>query len=188
MFSIVVPYSTDRDSIIVSELSTKATFTSGDRWSKPRPQPITISLYLETALAEAGASDDVAHTVNYGTLTTEIERLAGEREYGGLRELADILVLLCWTHPRSEAARVDIIAPNVFLRADALGVTLFRERNGQRIGIDQMWIKSLRAACIIGVNEPERVYKQNVEVDVTFDDPGWIVPDWRKMHDTLINV
>jgi FolB domain-containing protein len=185
--SVVEPYSTATDSILVSSLRLNAT-VGNDRWAKTRPQPITLSLHLETSLADAGASDDVAHTIDYGQLTKALTSAVDGHTFGSLRELANAALHIPFDCPTAVAARIDVQAHNQFLRADALGVTLFRDKNNRRRDIDRMWMRGLKATCIIGVNPAEREWRQNVEVDVIFDDPGWIMPDWRGMHDKLIQV
>jgi dihydroneopterin aldolase / 2-amino-4-hydroxy-6-hydroxymethyldihydropteridine diphosphokinase / dihydropteroate synthase len=184
---IVNPYSTTTDSIIISSLRLWANI-GPDRWAKPRPQPITLSLHLECSLAEASATDDVTRTVDYGQLTKLIIASIDGHEFGSLRELADAVLQLALSFPRALAGRVDVQAHNQFLLADALGVTLFRDNGGVRVGIDRVWIRGLKVSTIVGVNQAEREWKQIVEADVTFDDPGWITPDFHAMHNALAQV
>jgi dihydroneopterin aldolase/2-amino-4-hydroxy-6-hydroxymethyldihydropteridine diphosphokinase/dihydropteroate synthase len=185
--SIVNPYSTTSDSVLISSLRLSATI-GDDRWSKARLQPITLSLQLETSLAHTGAADDIAHTVDYGKLAKALTAAIDGQAFGSLRELANAALHLAFEYPSTQAARTDVQAHNQFLRADALGVTLFRDKTRGRADLDRVWIRGLAAACIIGVNPAEREFKQNVQADITFDDPGWMVPDWRAMHDSLIQV
>jgi hypothetical protein len=102
--------------------------------------------------------------------------------------LAERIIQLSFLHPRTLSTHVHARALNQFLQAESLEVVLYRDKSEAKVSIDQVWIRNLRVACIIGVNEPERQYKQIAESDIIFDDPGWVIPDWRSMHDALVQV
>ena len=52
-------------------------------------RPVDIDLELVTDLRRAGESDRLAHTLDYGRVYHDVERIAGEREYRLVEALAE---------------------------------------------------------------------------------------------------
>jgi dihydroneopterin aldolase len=52
-------------------------------------RPVDIDLELATDLKRAGESDRLAHTLDYGQVYRDVERIAGEREYRLVEALAE---------------------------------------------------------------------------------------------------
>lgn len=76
------------DSIIVRDLRVKA-HVGVTLEERSEAQLLLISAEIYTDLRQAGMSDDVADTVDYGRLTAEIEELASSGEYALLEALAE---------------------------------------------------------------------------------------------------
>jgi dihydroneopterin aldolase len=75
------------------------------------PQPLTIDISIEADLRTAGASDDLADTIDYGRVTTEIAALARESELNLLEALAERIAARIATTPRVERVTVEVAKP-----------------------------------------------------------------------------
>jgi dihydroneopterin aldolase len=127
----IMTTSSPADTILIRGLRFQSIIGSGgDRWGKVRPQSIELTLSVRCGLAQAAASDDVAHTLDYGALCKELLALADGRTFDGLRALAEAAVMLTLSRERALAVRVDARAPTQFLRADALSVSMGRAKAG----------------------------------------------------------
>ena len=179
------------DVVIIRDLRTSAT-VGPDRWGKTRPQPITLSVYVEVPLAEAGKSDDVADTIHYGHLAKDISKRTDGAIFMSLLELAQSVVALALNQDqRVRSVEVDAHAWNQFLQAEHLGVYIRRARDGvaeEESRGDRMMISDLRVTTIIGVNPPEREEKQTVLLNLTFYAFNSTQPDWKEIHATLVKV
>ena len=72
------------------------------------PQPIQIDVDVEVDLSEAGQSDDLDHTVNYGAMCDAIAELARGSSDLLLERLAQRVAECALSFPRVEAAHVTI--------------------------------------------------------------------------------
>ena len=78
------------DIIYLTDLRLEATLGVPD-WERALPQPVRLDLELEVDLAAAGASDDVADTVDYATVAERLRAIAAAGEYRLLEALAERL-------------------------------------------------------------------------------------------------
>jgi dihydroneopterin aldolase len=95
------------------------------------PQPLEIDVDLVADLAAAGASDDLADTVDYGAATAEVERVATTLEPLLLEHLAArIAEALLSIDVRIEAVTVAVrkLEPPVPQRLTTSGVRVARVR------------------------------------------------------------
>lgn len=180
---------TPSDKLIIRDLRTSAT-VGPDRWGKTRPQPITLSVYIETSFAKAGKSDDVADSIHYGHLAKGISKLTNGATFVSLMALAEAVVALAMSHDeRVQSVEVDAHAGNQFLQAEHLGVHLRRTRDGiaeAEAREDRTMISDLRVDTIIGLNPPEREAKQVVLLNLTFYGFNWSQPAWKETHTILV--
>jgi FolB domain-containing protein len=191
--SMVIP-SNDRsfaDTIIIRDLAAQAAIGE-DRWGKVRAQPLRLSIFLQASLIQAGKSDDVFDSIDYGLLCKEILSVVDRQIFHSLYELAETVANHSLTKNGAEAVEVVAEAFNQFLLAESLGVSLSRGRGGIRevVGPDRFFVKDLRIHTIIGVNPCERESKQIVLVNVTFHSPMWYPggPNWHKLSEKLTKV
>ena len=75
-------------------------------------QAFTVDAVLELDLARAGASDDLADTVDYGALSDDLARVVREERYDLIERLATRLTEVCLARPRGEAATVTVHKPH----------------------------------------------------------------------------
>jgi len=93
-------------------------------------QPFTVDAVLELDLAPAGASDDLADTVDYGALSGELATVVTDERYDLIERLATRLTEVCLARPSVAAATVTVHKPHapVPVTLADVAVTLRRTR------------------------------------------------------------
>ncbi|KAI9873209.1 MAG: trifunctional dihydropteroate synthetase [Pleopsidium flavum] len=146
-----------------------------DRWHRSgKAQPIVLSLRLEHELLPAAAKDDVAKTLNYGTLCQEVTQffkdntgrwVLHEFAFEVCRLVMYWMVKVTDANEQERKVRVEILLPKGALRVeDGVGVEL--SMTGSNVDSQVLMVKELKVPCIIGVNPHERVEKQTVVIDL----------------------
>ncbi|KAJ6584880.1 hypothetical protein B0H19DRAFT_926168 [Mycena capillaripes] len=176
-----------KDIIIVQDLRLNST-VGPDRWGKVRPQPIVISIHVETDLVKAGSSDNVSDSIHYGNLTKDVVKSTQDATFPNLFQLAESIARLALNmDDRVLAVDVEAHAKNQFLQAESLGVEIRRTRT-HLDDYSLCLIHDLRSTIIIGVNPPEREAKQTVLLNLRFLDLDWsaLTQSWQKIHADLL--
>jgi FolB domain-containing protein len=95
-----------------------------------RTQPLEIDLDLEADLAPAGATDDLARTVDYGAVTEAVERVVAGERFALLERLAERVAEVVLAEPLVEAVTVAVrkLRPPVPQHLATSGVRIRRER------------------------------------------------------------
>ena len=96
-----------------------------------QPQPLELDLDLVLDLAPAGASDDLADTVDYGAVCSAVEVIVSESSFALLEALAErIATALVTGDARLDAVTVAIrkLRPPVAQHLDTSGVRITRSR------------------------------------------------------------
>ncbi len=95
-----------------------------------RRQPFTVDLDVFADLREAGASDDLDHTINYGELCELVDAIARDEQFGLLERFAQRIADAVLAAPRVEAVTVVVrkMRPPVPQQLDTSGVRIHRER------------------------------------------------------------
>ena len=96
------------------------------------PQPLELDLDVHLDLGRAGASDDLADTVDYGALCDVAERVVGATRYGLLEALAEHLardLLAADLRIDSVTVAVRKLRPPVAQQLSTSGVRLTRSRS-----------------------------------------------------------
>ena len=93
-----------------------------------RPQPFEVNLELHVDLAKAGASDDLADTVDYGEVCDAVSRVVSTESYQLLERLAQRIVEVCTTDPRVLGVVVEVrkLEPPVQAEVDHVAVRIER--------------------------------------------------------------
>jgi dihydroneopterin aldolase len=93
-----------------------------------REQPFGVDLELLVDLAPAGASDDLADTVDYGALCDAVSRVVATEHYQLLERLAARIAEICRADPRVQGVVVEVrkLEPPVRARLDHVGVRIER--------------------------------------------------------------
>ena len=121
--------------------------------------------------SSAGASDDVSCTFSYGQMCKDVIARVGGRDFHNIHHLTYEIAELANTWP-GETLKITVIAPKALLRVEGgLGRNLVLRRRdiGQMnslwdVSSHEWFIQGLNIACIIGVNEHERLEKQMVNI------------------------
>ncbi|KAI5967943.1 FOL1 [Candida margitis] len=167
------------DLVFVKEISATA-ITGKDAWNRPTPQPITISVFLNTDFHKASVTDNLKYSVNYAVLTRHISDFIKSNEHKNFKSLGSIAeavsqIALDEKNGGSEVAKVVIKSPKSEIRADSVEYELIRSKNNPSANFDSYNVTKLRLLTIIGVFTFERLQKQIVDVDLSIkirkDDP-----------------
>jgi dihydroneopterin aldolase len=177
------------DAILINRLHTH-TAVGSDCWGKKRPQPLIVSIRLSASLKRAAETDDIQHTVNYGTLYKSIRSELGGLSHENDFTLADIangivarciMPLVAQLGTAEPISTICIEAPKALLSGALWGYEV--QTQGLNPHYYKYFVKGLYISVIIGVNPPERHSKQVVELDVEFYGP--VQPD---AVDSLVKV
>ena len=168
MYRSFTPY---LDTISLRELHTTA-IIGPDAWNRlGKFQPLVLSLSLNLDTSSAGASDDVNRTFSYGQMCKDVVAKVGGGDFHTIYHLTSEIADLGNTWP-GETLKITAMAPKALLRVDGgfgRDIILRRSVRGQSKApwdvISHEWfIQGLNIACIIGVNEHERLEKQMINI------------------------
>src|SRR5690606_5730886 len=67
----------------------RKTITGTDSWQRPKPQPVTLSLWLRTSVALAGSTDHLPYSIHYGIVCKSVSALVEEGKFKSLEDLAE---------------------------------------------------------------------------------------------------
>ncbi len=89
-----------------------------------RAQPFEVDVVMDVDLAAAGASDDLADTVDYGAVADAIRRVVATESYRLLERLAARIGEVCRTDPRVLGVEVTVrkLHPPVAAMVDHVAV------------------------------------------------------------------
>ena len=145
-----------------------------DAWGRPeKAQPVILSI---RAFRPVQAGDDIDDTLNYSKMSKDVMDVVTATDAGGgfpsVTELASAIWRLRdeW---KVDGMTVEIQLPKAVLRADkGLTSTVAYTRGEPGPIVNEVRIEGLKTSCIIGVNPHERLEKQRVEVNVSFEYDG----------------
>jgi FolB domain-containing protein len=112
------------DTIVIKNLEVRFRVGVPDE-ERAQPQPLTITVELDLDTAQAAATDDLAHTVDYFALSRRIKELGAGREWRLIEKLAADVATLAMSDPRVQAARVEV---RKFILPDTRYVAVRHER------------------------------------------------------------
>ena len=94
------------------------------------PQPLEIDLDVEADLSEAGRTDDLTVTLDYGDITDRVVRRATAQQFGLLERLAQVLCDEVMTDHRARSVTVAVrkVRPPVTHDLATSGVRITRRR------------------------------------------------------------
>ena len=93
-----------------------------------RPQPFEVGLELRVDLTKAGASDELADTVDYGAVCDAVSRVVSSENYHLLERLAQRIAEVCTIDPRVLGVVVEVrkLHPPVDAQVDHVAVRIER--------------------------------------------------------------
>ena len=95
-----------------------------------RPQPFEIDLDIEADLSRAGASDDLADTLDYGAISEMVAKVVTGEHFALLERLAERIAEVVLGDGRVEAVIVSVrkLRPPVPVELSTAGVRIRRAR------------------------------------------------------------
>jgi FolB domain-containing protein len=92
------------------------------------PQPLRLSIQLETCFRQARETEDVSHTVDYFQLAQEAKALCQKNEYQLIETLVEDVAEMCLRDERVNSTRVRAEKPQAIPGANCSAVEIFREQ------------------------------------------------------------
>lgn len=115
-----------RDTIFLNHLTVK-TLIGIHEHEKIKPQPLILSLALETDFSAAQQSDDIAEALDYARLSTFIEHFASEHQFALIETFAAHLTQQVFKHfPKTIALTLKIEKPCALSATREVGLIQYR--------------------------------------------------------------
>ena len=169
----------DFDRVILHNLALSAAI-GPEAWHRlDRPQPVVLDLSMQTNIELAGDTDDVLHTIHYGYLCKAVTKVVErQKPFLSIKEFADeVSKAALGPGGGKHLAELTVTLPKAVLLAAGLGLSTVRvvEKKGtdaeeMMVVSENVFVRDMKLACIIGVNPHERLEKQNVVLNLTFFD------------------
>ena len=99
-----------------------------DESERVEPQPVEIDIVLDVDLAAAGASDDLAHSIDYRSLAEAVVGAVESSSFLLIEALATRVADICLAVGKVEAVEVTLRKPGALRIADYAAVTIRRKR------------------------------------------------------------
>ncbi len=115
------------DRIEIHDLLLRCIIGINDSERKAR-QDVLINLVLWADFKQAAATDDIAATVNYRTLTKQIIEHVEASSYYLLETLTERVADICLTDPRVHKVQVSVEKPGALRFARSVGIRITRAR------------------------------------------------------------
>jgi FolB domain-containing protein len=122
------PFGGDLDRILIRDLVVRCILGTNERERHDR-QSVVINLAVGMDLSRAGASDNLADTLDYRRLRDAIIELAERSEFFLAEALAQKIAEACLAHPHVEEAQVTVEKPSALRGARSVGVEIVRRRS-----------------------------------------------------------
>ena len=115
------------DRISIRDLALRCIIGVQD-FERREKQDVLINLEMEADLREAGASDDIADTVDYKAIKKRIIALVEDSRFNLIEALAEAIARTALEDPRVERIKVLVEKPGALRFARSVGVEIVRER------------------------------------------------------------
>ncbi|HEY2980318.1 MAG TPA: dihydroneopterin aldolase [Anaerolineales bacterium] len=116
------------DKVFIKDLVVRGIIGVND-WEREHPQDILINIVVFTDIRKAGESDDLAHSVNYRTLTKKILAHAESTQRFTVEALATDLAGICLEETGVARVLVRVEKPGAVRFARSVGVEIERARD-----------------------------------------------------------
>lgn len=116
-----------RDTIFLREMRLSA-IVGVDEWEQREPQPILVSVAASVDARRAGASDDLADSLDYRALADDIAAYVERSRHLLVESLATAIARIVILEHGASRARVRVEKPHAIERAAGVGVEIERER------------------------------------------------------------
>lgn len=102
-------------------------------WERQLKQRVVMDVTLFTALTAAGHSDDLRQTVDYKSVSDRLVGFVASARYELIESLAQALTDILLQEFAVDAVRLRISKPGAVPSAANVGVSIYRERAGNRV-------------------------------------------------------
>ncbi|RLV95180.1 Folic acid synthesis protein FOL1 [Spathaspora sp. JA1] len=160
------------DIVFAKDIAATA-ITGKDAWNRPTPQPITISIALQTDFHQASITDNLKYSLNYAVITRNITEFMKANEHKNFKSLGSIggavgEITLDKKRGGGSSVQISVKSNKSEIRADSVEYHLKRNSLGLDNGLDIFKVNKLRLLTIVGVFTFERLQKQIVDIDLEF--------------------
>jgi FolB domain-containing protein len=115
------------DQVIIKDLLVRGIIGVND-WEREKPQEILINIVLFAELSKAGESDNIEDSVNYRTISKNVQAHAERAKRLTVEALATDLAKICLAEPGVMKVRVRVEKPGAVRFAQSVGVEIERSR------------------------------------------------------------
>ena len=178
-----------KDKVFIDRLSSTA-ITGSDAWNRPTPQPITITVLLDTDFSQAYKTDNLKYSLNYAVISRNIMeymKINQHRNFKSLQNIGEEISKITLDPKKGGGVQgeVAIRSAKSEIRADWIEYRLSRHRDQSLSVLDTINVKQLRLLTIIGVFTFERMKRQLVDIDFSIR----LLPDHNvKIHKIMDEV
>lgn len=161
----------DSDTIRVNNISILAAFTDGAQWpgdpSKPKLQPITLTLSINHSIASTAHTDNLDLSINYSTVCKTAIDVATSRAFRSCEDIVDqIFTTIFERHAQVKALKISLSRPKALQQPAYAEFSSFSSR-GQPGAAEVLSLRQLECHPIVGVNLCEREQTQAVRFDLS---------------------
>ena len=115
------------DAILIRDLRVSCTIGTTEE-ERRRHQQVILNFTLHTDLKQAGRSDRLEDTVDYGELAKRLTRLVEGSTFQLLESLAESVASACLQNPKVRRVEVQVEKPRALPFGRSAGVRIVRER------------------------------------------------------------
>lgn len=160
-----------QDTVFINNLAATA-ITGRDAWNRPTPQPITISVSLNTDFHQASITDNLKYSLNYAVISRNISEFMKLNEHNNFNSLGSIgesvsKVVLDQKKGGGHQAVVSIRSNKSEIRAAGIEYKLVRSNVEEITTPDEIKVYGLKLLTVIGVFTFERLQRQIVDIDLS---------------------
>lgn len=156
-----------KDTVFIEQLAATA-IVGKDAWNRATPQPLAVSVRLNTDFSQASASDNLEHLLNYAVILRNIQEFFTQnarRNFGSLAAVGSAVLGLLFASNEPYTAQITVLLPKLEIRADKVSWTCTYNKDG-KTDSDILEINHLRLLTVIGVFTFERLQRQVVDLDL----------------------
>lgn len=162
------PTETGTDQVVLKGVQFEAV-VGLDQWHRPgKIQPVELELHLTPpgGLEAAAQEDDVAYTIDYGSVYKKLKATVTNGNFASVTHLYEAIRAIL---PETVSWHISINLPKGILEANGgiqISWTGKVEPGGLSSVTQVMTIRDVECRCIIGVNSNERLEKQQLRISV----------------------
>lgn len=93
-----------------------------NEWERKEKQAVVVNAEIEFDGAAAVASDNIADTIDYRTISKRIIEFTENSQYELIEALAGNLLKICFEDARVQRARIEVDKPNAVRSAESTSV------------------------------------------------------------------